>query len=393
MSVSNRAEARVQETGAETARKAMEQGPAHRPPRPFPFLSRLLPAIPPRVRAYAHVATSRLRSYRGVTSPPPLPHACHLVLTWRCNLRCHACAAWSRQEHDELTADQWRDVFAQMRSLDIIKIIGGEPFLRSDIGEVVEAARQEINPFIVQLVTNGVLVEDTLRFADRHGWPGLHLRVSLDGLESTHDASRGVPGSFYKAMTTLRGLSEIRRHKGFSLAVNFTLTDKSLGDMDELVDRCGAMGVDVIPGFPVKPFLRNADLDREKVGTIGVRDRDAHLQRLQRTDHGARRGFNRMERRLLRGLNRLVYRKHVSGGDALRFPCAELRQLAYFMPNSDLVTCGIKHEPVGNVYREGFDAVWYGERAESFRRRVDECRGCMQGAVEILSRTYRGYAR
>ncbi len=322
-----------------------------------------------------------------------MPHACHLVLTWRCNVRCHACTAWQREDQDELSAAQWGEVFAQVRSLDIIKIIGGEPFLRGDLGEVTRAARREINPFIVQLVTNGTLTEDTLRFAERHGWPGLHLRVSLDGLEKTHDASRGVPGTFARAMATLEGLSRIRRRRRFSLAVNFTLTDRSLVEMDELIARCRALEVDVIPGFPVKPFLRHANLEHERAGTIGVHEGQAHLKRLQQADHGARRGFNRLEHWVLRTYNRAVYRKHIAGGTALSFPCAELRQLAYFMPNGDLVTCGINHEPVGNVYREGFARVWYGDRANAHRDRVDACPGCMQGAVEIMSRTYRGPGR
>ncbi len=344
-------------------------------------------AIPPRARAYWHVLRARLPLQAAA---PPLPSAAHVVYTWRCNLRCRDCDAWQREGRRELDLQQWQRVLDQLRCLDIVKVIGGEPFAREDLAGFVRAIRERINPFVVQLVTNATLTDRVVALVEELAWPRLHLRVSLDGMAEVHDRSRGVPGTFAKVMQTLDALVAVRRRRPFQLGVNFTLTDESYPDMDPLVELCRGKGVDLIPGFKVKPFLHNADLHQELVTTVGVEDPGRVLPGLVRPDRGARGGFNALEQSLLRWVNRVVFRKHAAGGAALRFRCRELRNLVYLNPYGDVVTCGLKQRPVGNVLREGFAEVWRSAYAGERREEVDACPGCMQGAVEIMSRLYGG---
>ena len=44
-----------------------------------------------------------------------------------------------------------------MPHLDLVKISGGEPFVRRDIVEILTAVREEVDPYILQLTTNGML--------------------------------------------------------------------------------------------------------------------------------------------------------------------------------------------------------------------------------------------
>jgi MoaA/NifB/PqqE/SkfB family radical SAM enzyme len=319
-----------------------------------------------------------------------LPRAAHLLITWRCNLRCEVCEAWGHGASEELTAAQWAAVWPQLRSLDIVKIIGGEPFLRDDLAQLIGDIRHTIDPFIVQLVTNGTLTDTVVEFAERHAWPGLHLRVSLDGMEVTHDAARGRPGTFAQAMATLEGLSRVRRRRPFRLGVNFILTDDSRPDMDPLVARCRELGADVITGFAARPFLRHTHMATADVRAVNLGQPDEALERMTRRDHGARDGFNAVERWFLRVVNQAVFRKHARAGAELKFECRELRDLIYLMPDGAVVTCGLDHEPLGHLTREPLEALWYGHKAEQFRQRVETCPGCMQGAVEIMSRLYGG---
>ncbi len=341
--------------------------------------------LSPRWRAYGHVLQARLRRSTG---RPPLPHATHVLITWGCNLKCSGCDAWQRDPGDELDADQWREVFRQLPFLDIIKIIGGEPFTRADLPDIITGIREEIDPFVLQLVTNGALPERIVRFAEAFAWPGLHLRVSLDGLQETHDASRGREGAFDEAMETLRGLSVVRQTRRFNVGVNFTMTDESVGEMEALTRMCGALGIDVVPGFKVKPFLRDCDIRKDRAETIGLVDRTNALRELDNSRHGAASGFNPIERVALKAFNNVVFRKHAAGGEAVKFECGELRNLMYLNPGGDLITCGLNQKPLGNVLRDGFKGVWFSDALLPARDRVAECPGCMQGAVEIMSRLY-----
>jgi len=348
-------------------------------------MNNISPRLSPRLRAYAHVAQARLHGRNG---RPPYPHATHMLITWRCNLRCTGCDAWQYGKTDELTVDQWVGVFRQLKSLDIIKIIGGEPFVRDDLAEVILAIRREINPFIVQLVTNATMTDRVVRFAENHAWPGLHMRLSLDGLAGTHDRARGVAGTFDRVMETMRALAEVRKKRRFQLAVNFTLTDESRPDMPALIELCNGMSIDLVAGFKVKPFLKHCDIRKEKAETIGVKDRSVALRQLQAPDHGARSGFSSIEKSALQMLNRTVFGKHAKGGDALKFRCGEVRNLMYLNPAGELISCGLNQEPIGSIVKDRFDTVWFSDRAEKARQKVRQCPGCMQGAVEIMSRLY-----
>ncbi len=348
-----------------------------------PYATRL----PARARAYGHVIQSRLRGLTGVTTPP-MPHAAHILITWGCNLRCSGCDAWQRKPDTELDASQWAQVFRQLPFLDIVKIIGGEPFTRTDLPAIIQSIRKEIDPFVVQLVTNGALTDSILSFVDAHAWPGLHMRVSLDGLEETHDRSRGREGSFAEAMQTLRGLAEIKKRKRFNVGVNFTMTDESVQEMEALTQMCKEIGIDVVPGFKVKPFLRDCDIRKERAELIGLEDRSEAMRELDRTRHGASSGFNSTERFFLRALNRVVFRKHAAGGNSVKFRCGELRNLMYLNPGGDLITCGLNQKPLGNVIKDGFLASWKSKQMDEPRQMVTECPGCMQGAVEIMSKLY-----
>jgi MoaA/NifB/PqqE/SkfB family radical SAM enzyme len=77
-------------------------------------------------------------------------------------------------------------------------------------------------------------------------------------------------------------------------------------------------------------------------------------------------------------------------GDIQRFSCRELRDLLYLLPNGDVVRCGLDHRPVGNLRDSTFDEIWFGEEVKAFRQRVDQCPGCLQASVQILSRLYGG---
>ncbi len=343
--------------------------------------------LPARARAYGHVAQSRLSGLPGFRSTP-LPHATHILITWKCNLRCNGCDAWQRKPDKELDADQWAQVFRQLPFLDIVKIIGGEPFTRPDLPTIIQSLREEIDPFVVQLVTNGTLTDKIVAFADEFAWPGLHMRISLDGLRETHDRSRGQEGSFDDAMKTLQGLAAIRKKKRFNVGVNFTMTDESVQEMEELTTMCKTIGIDVVPGFKVKPFLRDCDIRKERAEVIDMQDRSIALRELNRTQHGASSGFNSTERIFLRALNRIVFRKHAVGGNSVKFHCGELRNLMYLNPGGDLITCGLNQKPLGNVINDGFSQAWNSAKISEARNIVQECPGCMQGAVEIMSRLY-----
>ncbi len=90
-----------------------------------------------------------------------------------------------------------------------------------------------------------------------------------------------------------------------------------------------------------------------------------------------------------RWLTKKTFRKQLYS-EAHKFHCRELRDLLYLLPNGDVVRCGLDHKPVGNLREKSFDQIWYGDEIKAFRQKVDDCPGCLQASVQIMSRLYGG---
>jgi MoaA/NifB/PqqE/SkfB family radical SAM enzyme len=342
-----------------------------------------------RARAWRNIATSATMR-RVKPDWVPRPHAAHLILTYRCNLKCEACPSWQVTEHADLETDEWLHLFDQLRSLDLVKILGGEPFVRKDIVEILVGVRDIIDPYVLQLTTNGMLTKKTVEAIHAVAWPGLQLRISVDGVEKTHDKMRGVEGSWKLVTRTVAEVAELKEKYGFKLGINFAITDDSVAELDEMVAFAESMGADLIPGVCVDPFLVGTTPPEEKQQkVILIENKERAIAALEDPRVGIRRQLPKVDHLLSRFITKTTHRQQVIG-EQHRFTCRELRDLLYLLPNGNVVRCGLDHRPVGNVREQSFDDIWFGDAIKPFRKRVDDCPGCMQSSVQIMSRLYGG---
>ena len=70
---------------------------------------------------------------------PSTPTRVVLDVTRRCNLRCGICQTWSVTPKHELTVAEIRATIGQLPRLTWLDVTGGEPFLRTDIADVLGA--------------------------------------------------------------------------------------------------------------------------------------------------------------------------------------------------------------------------------------------------------------
>ena len=129
------------------------------------------------------------------------PHRMDLMVSamtrggaWHCNQTCLHCYAAGQPmgESRELTTAEWKDVLARLRAANIpqVTFTGGEPTLRGDLVELVDAAQW----FVTRLNTNGRLLTPQLCRA--------LAEASLDSVQVTlyaadaeaHNALVGAPG-------------------------------------------------------------------------------------------------------------------------------------------------------------------------------------------------------
>ncbi len=121
-------------------------------------------------------------------------------VTLRCNLHCLMCNTCYPLER-ELGTTEILDIVDQaaIMGVKVFNPLGGEPFTRPDLEEILaHAAGKDL---FTTLTTNGTLISraraaGTARIAPEK----LHVNISLDGPEPTHDAIRGR-GTFQAAIT------------------------------------------------------------------------------------------------------------------------------------------------------------------------------------------------
>src|SRR3989337_2899571 len=132
-----------------------------------------------------------LRIYRGLISnlfDVRAPLFCGHKLTYNCNLRCKMCPFWKRSSRDSSTGME-KEILKRIYDSGTCGIAfeGGEPLLRNDLVEILAFSRSL--PLHTSLVTNGTLLES--RIDEIASYTNGVIYVSLDGLETTHDAISG----------------------------------------------------------------------------------------------------------------------------------------------------------------------------------------------------------
>jgi radical SAM protein with 4Fe4S-binding SPASM domain len=155
-------------------------------------------------------------------------------LTARCNLKCCHCRAEAQDKAvaGELTTAQVLAVARDIRAAGdpIMILTGGEPLVRRDFFDIASGCVAMFSR--VALATNGTLVDDDM--ARRIAGAGIQrVSVSLDGATAaTHDAFRGVPGSFD---ATVRGYDALAR-AGVPVQVNATVARNNLHEVEALLN-------------------------------------------------------------------------------------------------------------------------------------------------------------
>jgi len=181
-------------------------------------------------RGYKETLWIGLRIYRGLFSNlfgAKTPLFCGHKLTYKCNLRCKMCPFWQRPSEDSST-EQEKAILRQIYDSGACGIAfeGGEPLLRKDLGKILAFSRSL--PLHTSLITNGILLES--RIDEVAQYINGAIYVSLDGLERTHDAIRGVNGCFRKAVKGITAsVAKV------PVTINTTIMAENINEIEDLV--------------------------------------------------------------------------------------------------------------------------------------------------------------
>ncbi|MDR1702731.1 MAG: radical SAM protein [Sporomusaceae bacterium] len=166
----------------------------------------------------------------------------NLQLLSACNFKCQICDFWQTPDASFLTLAQLEIISKQLKAIgpQVISIGGGEPLLYPDIISVVRLLSQ--NNFPV-MICNGWYVTPAL--AKTLFQAGIYeVSISVDYANAAkHDAQRGMPGAFAKAVAALQTLNENRVYPHQRVHMITVVMDDNLDEIEELIKLAKEIGV------------------------------------------------------------------------------------------------------------------------------------------------------
>jgi len=155
-------------------------------------------------------------------------------VTQACDLACVHCRASAHPDRHpmELSTDEGKHLIDQIAAMKVpvFVLTGGDPIKRPDLFQLIGHARSmgvrvSLTPSATPLLTREIVVR--LKAA------GLaRLAVSMDGAcAETHDAFRGMSGSFARTLDAVRWANEV----GLPVQINTTFSRRNIVEIDAIV--------------------------------------------------------------------------------------------------------------------------------------------------------------
>lgn len=257
------------------------------------------------------------------------------ALTFKCNFRCNHCLCHRIVETDtrnELEPEEYRRIVKEAMKLGATTfgMEGGEPFVKKNWEEIVEAWRPKYNHIVVS--SNGYLFDE--KIAKRCAEIGIDtINFSLDsGIPELHDVFRRKKGSFDRVM---RAISLCKKH-GIKVILNTVvhtgnLYTDGLIKILELGEREKIM-INILFGKAVGEF-------KDKDAMLSDEDFIAFYRLAEPYNYCS------------------VHHSGPLGSNHGKVGCPGVKEMFNLTPYGDVMNCANNHIYLGNVREESLNSI------------------------------------
>ena len=319
------------------------------------------------------------------------PRNIAIELTARCNLRCAMC--WwpnlglkEKKEYlaSEMSLEEIKRVVAEIKKfVPSLGLTGGEPFVRTDILEIIECIVR--TGLSLGILTNGTLIDKDI--ANTIVDLGVRdLGISIDGGKNAHDSIRGLEGSFDRTIDAIKNIQEIKKKKDKefpSIRINCVISSLNANELNDMVDVAAELGVELqfqhVMWLTKVTVQRHIRLMREQfsIDDLTMKGFENNLNALDidtlvDTVGAVKKKADNMNVRLffqqfddaksLRtwyGTSKVIH----AGHSGCYYP-----HRGRIRSNGDVTPCPFISYAFGNIKQQAFNKIWNGERARHFRK-------------------------
>lgn len=339
-----------------------------------------------------------IRQHRRQT-PPGLPSFLTYLVTFSCNARCVMCDSWRKPSTEDLTLPDIEHIFRQLPQMDMVRLSGGEPFLRKDLSEIAQLIQDLLHPMALHITTNGFLTDRILEFCEaRDTRIPLYLLISLDGMQEKHNQIRGRKTAWEQATQTLRALAPRQTALRVQLAVNQTIVDtEGIEQYSQLREFLAPFAIshNVVIAYHVSATYHQQHTMNAAPTEIGQFTTFGEFSPSQlktffddvKRDLAGQPFMNRIAKRYyLQGVRNRLLKQQGSPNPA----CVALTSHLRLFPNGIVPTCQFNTVPVGNLRYQSFEEIWHSSAIRTQRNWVARCPGCWAECEVLPNAVYTG---
>ncbi len=308
------------------------------------------------------VATSAVIRSRFITHRPFF--ISHLITT-RCFAHCRTCL-WRGQSQEQFDTSKILNFYSQARAMGFIATTfwGGEPLLRHDLLDILRHCRHI--GLATGVITNGyLLAEQAPRLSPYLDF----LIVSIDLPDQRHDALRGVPDLFDKALDGIKlARAYNARSKIFMNSVISTLNDDAIEDLARLAERLQiSITFESVNQGPIE-FPRDDDQVSVSLRLPQAleQNRFRQIHQLKQQDRNINNSFS--------------YLNMFARGQ-VRYQCHAPKISIRIEPDGTVTNCQDRSHPIGNVYEEPLRAIVKSPQLKRLQRLAERCSRCVDTGV------------
>ena len=289
-------------------------------------------------------------------------------ITSKCNAKCGHCFYWKNlNKNNDLSLKEIEKITKSLPDLRYLLISGGEPFLRNDFPELIQAYYRNTPIMDVAVPTNGILTskikEDTIKILESCPRIKFNITLSLDGEKKLHDKVRGVK-CYDKALETFYMLKELKKDYP-KLQVSIVSTMMSL-NQDKLKDFYKYVKTELKPDVYSISMIRSQPKDA-KLTDVDIKYYKEILN--LEVKHLKGRGLKGHVRNLVHKIRHKMIIEIIDK-NKYQSPCYAGALTGVLSEDGKVYPCELLTKPLGNIkdYNYDFRKMWNSKQAVACRR-------------------------
>lgn len=273
-----------------------------------------------------------------------VPLGVHFDITYRCNERCIHCYL-DHEDYGELDTREVKNILTQLADAGALMLTfsGGEIFLRKDLFEIVEFARNL--HFDITLKSNALMITEARAIRLRK--LGVRqVQVSMYSADPTvHDEITKVRGSFARSLQAIRFL----KAQELGVKIACPLMKQNVSGLNQVRKLADELGVPYVIDMTITPKL-DGDMSvlklRNSAEELMSVMQDTSLHSAESSDDASDLSFGSA---VTSGMELDPY-------DGI--PCSAGHNTCYISPYGDVYPCVQMPISAGNLRTEKFDDIW-----------------------------------